>query len=242
VADVLGHPREGPRRLLNYYTADGLEYGLERYRVLPLIRRLGFGGLRVSVDQVGACDRARVLGKDLRTGREHTLIEMELERRRLGDGMFLFVNWLSLRNPRASFSGRRPQLPGQEVPGLGLAREMTQILGLIAQRLRLEGVAFRPSWYHMAFAARQEARFVDAGRQGRFEALCRDVKYLPLREATHAVADGRVLLEGVPYEWEADEMVSYRPEHRPQDAEAVAAARDRAHFTVVPGPALAANG
>jgi acetoin utilization deacetylase AcuC-like enzyme len=236
VADALGLPREGPTRLLGYYSREGLEYGLERYRVLPLVRRLGFEQLRVTIDKVGTADRARLHGRDATTGHDCTLVELEVERRRIGDGTFLFVNWLSLRNPRARFSSLRPQLPGQEVPGLGLAREMSQILGLMARRVLLDGVAFRPSWYHMAFAARHEARFVDPQRQGRFEALVRDAAEVPLLEITRAVADGRVLLNGQPYTWEADEMVVWLEPRAVDDRPAVVAARDAARFTV---PAVA---
>ncbi len=238
-ADVFGTlggaRRDGPHRLLNFYTPEGLEYALERYGLLPLIRRLGFSHLHVVIDRIGAYDRARLLGLDSASGQEGTLIELEVERRRLGEGTFLFINWLSLRNPRAAFSALRPQLPGQEVPGLGLAREMTQLLGLMAKRLVLDGVAFRPSWYHMAFAARHGARFVTAVRQGQFEALMRDLRDVPLLDATRLVADGRVTLNDRPWKWEADEMVRFRevPAVQP-DAEAIALERDRCRFAVAP--------
>jgi hypothetical protein len=234
LAEAFGLRREGPQRFLQFYTQEGLEHALERYRVLPLVRRLGFSNLRLAFDRSGTCDRARLLGRDVSTGREVTLVELEAERRRIADGTFLFINWLSLRNPRAHFSMLRPQLPGQEVPGLGLAREFTQLLSLMARRLHLDGVAFRPSWYHMAFAARHGARFSDPARQGRFEALTRDLRDVPLLEATHALADGRVLLNGAPYAWEPDEMVRWQEAHVPDDAEQIAAERDRSHFTLAP--------
>ena len=180
MAEALGMQRQGPQKLLGYYTAEGLEYALERYRLLPILRRLGFHNLHCVFDRISPYERARLRGTDATTGNEQTLIELEVDRRRLGTGTFLFVNWLSLRNPRAHFSNLRPQLPGQEVPGLGLAREMSQLLTLMAKRLLLDGVAFRPSWYHMAWAARHDARFIDSGRQGRFEALVRDLKEVPL--------------------------------------------------------------
>ena len=233
VADALGMARQGPPKLLGFYTAEGLEYALERYRVLPILRRLGFTDLRVIFDRVSPYERARLLGVDASTGAQHVLIELEVDKRTLGPGTFLFVNWLSLRNPRAHFSSSRPQLPGQEVPGLGLAREMSQLLTLMAKRLLLDGVAFRPSWFHMAFAARHDARFVDPARQGRFEALTRDLKAVPLVEATRALADGRVKLNGEPYRWEPDEMVRWRDtEDIPDDAAEVARARERCHFTL----------
>lgn len=233
VAEALGMQRQGPPKLLGFYTAEGLEYALERYRLLPILRRLGYHNLRIVFDRVSPYERARLRGTDTLSGKEHVLIELEVDRRRLGNGTFLFVNWLSLRNPRAHFSSSRPQLPGQEVPGLGLAREMSQLLGLMAKRLALDGVAFRPSWFHMAWAARHDSRFVDPARQGRFEALVRDLKDLPLLEATRALAEGTVKLNGEPYRWEPDEMVSWRDEKDvPDDAEAVAAERARCHFTL----------
>ena len=85
----------------------------------------------------------------------------------------------------------------------------------------------------MAYAARHDARFVDSARQGRFEALVRDLKSVPLLEATHALAEGTVKLNGEPYRWEPDEMVRWREEKDiPSDGEAIAAERERCHFTL----------
>lgn len=239
LAEALGQPKRGPPKMLGFYSAEGLEYALERYGVLPVLRRLGYEALHVALDRNGTCDRARLSGQYRGAGQVAeppvTLVELEVERRHIGDGVFLFVNWLSLRNPRAQFSALRPQMPGQEVPGLGLAREFAELLGLMAQRLGLDGVAFRPSWYHMAFAARHSGRFLDPKRQGRFEAMMRDLKSSSLLEATRAVAEGRVLLNGRPYEWEADEMVSWREPHSMvQDAETVRAEREQCAFVLAP--------
>ncbi len=233
LAEVFGHRPPTAKKLLGFYTSEGLEYALEAFGVLPLIRRIGYGDLRVVIETVGGTDRARLNGKDSRSGERVLLVELEVERRSIGGGSFLFVNWLSLRNPRAKFSPQRPQLPGQEVPGLGLAREVSQMLGLMAKRLVLDGVAFRPSWYHMAFAARHMARFATPQRQGRFEALMRDLKGLPLLEATHALAEGKVQLNGAAYTWEPDEMVEWLvPRDDAELAAAVAAERERCRFTV----------
>jgi len=237
IAEALGMHREGPPKLLGFYSNEGIEYALEQFGFLGLLRRLGFDGLRVSLDRVGQSDRVRLNGRDSLSGTAVTLVELEVERRKLGAGTFLFVNWMSLRNPRAKFSDVRPQLPGQEVPGLGLAREMSQLLGLMAKRVLLDGVAFRPSWFHMAFAARHVSRFVNPQRQGRFQAIIRDTKHLTLLEATRAIAEGRLTLNGAPYTWEADEMVSWLEYRRdPVDQAAIAAERERCHFTVATKP------
>jgi hypothetical protein len=171
---------------------------------------------------------------DKKNGARVCLIELDCDKQHIGEGHFLFVNWLSLRNPRAQFSDVRPKLPGQEVPGLGLAREMSEILGLMARRLNLDGVAFQPSWYHMAYAARHTGRFVDAERQGRFDALLRDLRGLSLLEATKKVAEGHVKLNGQPYRWEPDPMVQWL-QHEDSDEfkERVAKERERCKFEVV---------
>lgn len=234
---TLGVQRQEPHRLLDYYTLEAIEYALERYGLLPHLRRLGFQNLRVVFDRMSAFERVRLLGVDSRSGQEHVLVELEVERRKLGQSVFLFVNWLSLRNPRAKFSALRPRLPGQELPGLGLAREMSELLTLMAKRLSLDGVAFRPSWYHMAWSARHDARFVDAERQGRFEALVRDLRGVPLLEATRALADGKVKLNGQPYTWEADEMVRWLdPKNLPQDGARIVQERERCHFSLESRP------
>jgi acetoin utilization deacetylase AcuC-like enzyme len=226
---AMGHVAPRDQRVLGYYTAQALEYALFRYGVLSHLERLGYRGLRVEVSTTGVGDRIQLLGHA--GGQEHLLVDCVLERKRLGDEELLFINWLTLRHPLARFSDLRPQLPGQEVPGLGLSREAAEMFMLMADRLKLAGVAFRPMWYHLAVVARARFRFVDPARQGRFEALMRDLAHVPLLEVTHLVAKGHVRLNGQPYVWEADDMVS-RPAPVSDDAEAISLERARCHYTV----------
>jgi acetoin utilization deacetylase AcuC-like enzyme len=225
----------GPRRqrlLLGFYTAAGLEHALFRYGVFEPLERMGYRQFRVAFDSAGLGERVRVFGSA--DGREHLLMEVVLERRRVLGVEALFVHWLSLRNPRAQFSTLRPRLPGQEVPGLGLAREVGTMLARMAVRLGLGGVVFRPAHYHTAYAARHAFAFVDPERQGRFEALVRALAGVPLLEATTAVAEGRVLLDGKPYAWEADEMAYWLGESPSEPGEVE---RERVAFTYLPAPA-----
>jgi acetoin utilization deacetylase AcuC-like enzyme len=226
----------GPRRqrlLLGFYTAAGLEHALFRYGAFEPLERMGYRQFRAAFDSEGLGERARVFGTA--EGKEHLLMEVILERRRVLGAEVLFVHWLSLRNPRAQFSALRPRLPGQEVPGLGLAREIGTMLARMAVRLGLAGVVFRPAHYHTAYAARHAFAFVDPERQGRFEALVRDLAGVPLLEATNAVAEGRVLLDGKPYAWEADEM-AYWLRESPSEPGEVERERERVSFTYAPRP------
>jgi acetoin utilization deacetylase AcuC-like enzyme len=205
LAAELGLGRRGPKRLLGFYTAEGVEYALFRYGILGQIERLGYSNLRNVIDEVGQGDRHRLFGTA--DGKEHLLVESVLEKQRIEGRDFLYVHWLTLRHPRVPFDGTRPKLPGQETPGLGMARESGEMLARIAMRLGYSGVAYRPAWYHTAYSGRYRFRFIDPERQARWEALLRDLGKRPLLEVTTAMAEGRVRLNGEPYQWEPDAMV-----------------------------------
>ena len=222
----------GERKLwMNFYSAEGIEHALHRYGVLGEIRRLGYGPFRVEIHDEGVGQSARLVNAP--TG--EVLIEAVLEKRE----EMLYVHWLALRHPRARFSADRPQLPGQDVPGLGLAQEISELLIRMAVRLGLHGLVLRPAAYHLAYAGRERLHFVDPARQGRFEALVDALRELPLTEATRAVTEGRVLLNGAPYAWEADEMVKW-VEPRAEDRAAVEAEKARSHFRLSTAPPASA--
>jgi acetoin utilization deacetylase AcuC-like enzyme len=233
IEEALGLRPTRQRLLLGYYTKSGLELAMHRYGVLDHLGRLGFGDFRVDFDTGGAGERLRVTGRS--DGQTHVLVEAVLEKRRCLSAPVLYIHWLSLRNPRVQFSERRPRLPGQEVPGLGMAREAGTMLALMALRLGLAGVVLRPAHYHSAYSARHHFTFVDPRRQGRFEALVRDLSHLPLLTATTLVNEGRVLMDGQPYAWEADEMVYWLGESPAEMGEAEHE-RDRVVFSVAPQP------
>ncbi len=205
--DGLFGGREKDPRLLGHYTASGVEYGLFKYGLLTQIGRLGYSNFRVALDPGEVGDRLRVYGTA--GGFEHLLVETVLSRDRVEGAPVLFTHWLTLRNPRALFAPDRPRLRGQEVPGLGLAREAGETLARIAARLGLEGVAFRPMHLHAAWAARHDFHFVDPARQARFEALMRDAAGRTLPDIDAALEEGRVRLDGAPYTWEPDVLVCW---------------------------------
>jgi len=233
LSEALGMRPSRQKLLLGFYTASGMEYALQRFGILDQLRRLGYDHFRVEFARQHPGERIRVYGES--EDKEHVLVELVLERKRVLGHPVLYVHWLSLMHPRAQFSLLRPRLPGQDVPGLGLARETGEMLALMALRLGLTGVVYRPAHYHTAYAGRHHFSFVDATRQGRFEALIRDLGPVPLLDATRAVDGGRVKLDGKPYAWEPDEMVLWLREH-PEERGEVALERERAHFVLEPDP------
>ena len=205
IAEALGYRPQAGSRLLNVYTVEWLEYALERYGFFEHIERLGYSDLRLVVDRFEDGDRLRAFGSV--AGAEHMLVECQLDRVEDSGESWLFVNWMTLRHPISTFTAARPRLPNQEVPGLGLAREAGEILGIVARRLHLAGVAIRPAAYHVAWTAQHDFHFADPEREGRFRKLAADLGHVPLAELTRAIDAGRVQLDGEPYIWEASLMI-----------------------------------
>ena len=52
----------------------------------------------------------------------------------------LSIEWLLLQDPTKTFSKSKPQLPGQEHPGLGMLRELLEMLYQACLRLELDGL------------------------------------------------------------------------------------------------------
>lgn len=239
---LMGAPTNRDPRLMGYYTRQGIELAFYRFDLLSQIQRLGYTDIDIDIDRPPLGERLRVTGKG--HGQRHLIMETILEKRALETdpdvGQVLFIHWLTLRHPLAIFNAARPKLPGQDAPGLGMAREAGEMMRRMAERLNLPAVALRPAHYHVAYASRYRFEFANPERQGRFEAMRRDFKGSSLMDATTAVDEGRIHLNGEPYAWEADEMVQWVVEEPPvsndraERAERIAAERDRSRFTIRP--------
>lgn len=202
-------PSAAKTRFLNYYSKHGLELAFEKFGLFDRLRALGFAEPCVRL-QVGgeSGDLLRIYGGEDETA---PLVELlALRDRRAAPGMELLrVEWLLMQNPRARFSERRPRLPGQAYPGLGFIDEVMGMLLSAAMRLGLDGVLFVPSHYHIALQAHAVLRFLSPEDAARFDALQEAVRGLDVSEASWAVEDRRVRIEGTdePFVWSSMPMV-----------------------------------
>ena len=211
VEDLGLAPGQPPRetRILNRYTAHGFELLLERVGVLPRLRTIGYTAPAMEVDfGTGLGQTVRVFGEH---ERRRLLVEVRVrrDRRTVPDHEVLFTEWLLLQDPRASFTDRRPPLPGQQYPGLGLLGVVVGLLVLICERIGLDAVVDVPAHFYIAVVGRKHMRFLDPALQARFQALAEVLAPLPLLEAERALAEGRVVDDaaGAPVKWEPAPMV-----------------------------------
>ncbi|HVR95832.1 MAG TPA: hypothetical protein VMW27_04410, partial [Thermoanaerobaculia bacterium] len=208
IAGSLGVPHK-PQRFLGFYSRQGMELALERAGLLERLRNLGFPRtfLDLELDHP-LWETARVFAD---SSRQELLIELRvrIDRQVIPDLAVLRIEWLLLQNPRAQFTQERPALPGQKLPGLGLLNEVIALMVLACDRLGLDGILFVPAHYHTAAPGRRSLRFLKPEDEGRFRALHKALQPIPLAEAVHAVAAGRVLeaSTGLPFAWQPSPMV-----------------------------------
>lgn len=218
-ADLMGDlasPKRQARRVLDYYTKHGVEFALEEYGLMDDLRDRGFAPLRLTVDPSDA-DRQRLSLHGRKDGDEHLLVELLVRQASapapssmgdVPDLRFLSIEWMMLQNPTEPFSLRRPQLPGQSHPGLGVGERLMNMLLQAAKRLDLDGVSHHPSRYHIAFIGAGQFIFLDPAIQGRFEALRRVLSELDLAEAAWKMERSEIVDDsGEPIVWEPEVCV-----------------------------------
>ncbi len=225
VAELFGPPARPPK-YLQTYTPEGVLLALTRFGLLSHLERLGYSLFSVAIDRVSAGERLRVMAKAPALGESSaTVLEQVVERTTSGamglalsafpeNTPILYVHWLTLRHPLAAARAGQPVLPGQDVPGLGLVREATELLRRTAVRIGCAAVVMRPSYFHVARAVHGSMRFVDPAREGQLQALLRDTAEMPLAAVTQAVTEGRVRCNDQPWMWEPAFMATWADSHQ----------------------------
>ncbi len=201
VAEALGMPTQ-EHRFLGLYTKQGVAYALTRYGLLDTLRRMGFEGLDVHVDAQSPPHLLRITA--IVEGEKAVLFEMSARERRICDLDTLFIEWLTLRDPRVPFATNKPRLPGQDAPGLGLGEQALVLIRALAERASFDGVSLVPSHFHVAWMVRDRFFFLDPTREGRFRAVIEGT----LRQPLHRVSE-RLDGPGIPTEW--DEVLIWDP-------------------------------
>lgn len=235
---------------LDRLTPAALERELEAAGIYDQLAMRGYSGLTLEVGRVEREHRVRLLA----AGVEPPLMELRVSemtcvprepmlRARGVDVLYLLaIHWLALQDPRAAFAPGRPALPGQVYPGLGIGRRLVSRLLAWAYDWGKDALVNYPAYYHNAVLYSRLFRFLSARREGRMEALRRDLEPLGLNEASWVVDQGRVVEEpsGRVFAWKPSEMVApmtrvLKSYMRSEEYEtAVAAARDGVRYRVAP--------
>jgi nucleotide-binding universal stress UspA family protein len=206
---------------LKHYSREGLIRIFEEVGLLTLLREKGFTEPNIAIQLDDPYrQRLRVYFGGIEDDR-HTLVEMILR-----DGILeaphpketphrghyfpvLMVEWLCMQNPMVPFSPDRPPLPDQRYPGLGMSREILELISLIGMQIGKDGIAIHPRYFHAAVVYHRLFKCYNPVQEGQLTALIRDVETYHLNDVSWAVAlgclGGTSLQQGA--SWEIDYQV-----------------------------------
>lgn len=121
---------------------------------------------------------------------------------------FLILEWLTLQNPLLHFSRKRPPLPGQRHPGLGLGKKVVDIFVYLARLTHKDGVLAFPAYFHNALLFTRYFHFLNPEKQGEVLAIEKAFPDIPFKHLAWIVYLNCLREEGGKvYEWVAEEQV-----------------------------------
>jgi hypothetical protein len=188
--------------ILGHYDAAAIHSFLAEAEVLRGLSEKGFGQFEVVIEAAGRVLPHIQLFGCKRSGR-HLLLDACVGEAVVRPAFFTrrgstmeraidlaVVHWVREEDPTMAFRSDRPPLPIQQHPGLGVLRRAFRVVVRMAGELNKDGVASVPKFFHDAviFFRSRLFLFLDGREQGRFEALLRDLRSLPLGEASLALA------------------------------------------------------
>ncbi|MFQ6676016.1 MAG: hypothetical protein ACE5LH_06680 [Fidelibacterota bacterium] len=211
----------GSSLFLGSYSRRGILFALRQLGILEHLAAQDLDDISAHVDTSDPFrHRLRLVHRE--NGQDYLVVETVLRR-----GTFTFpetvtvplsrkrydilvVEWLLLQNPLKTFNRDRPRLPGQDHPGLGLAREANEILYWVGRRAGADGVLIVPNYLHTAYFYSHDFHFVDP----RFQAMIEEVTRLlfqkfPLATVAWACEKGEILnrRDSTVLTWTPSEMI-----------------------------------
>jgi hypothetical protein len=234
---------ENPKNLLfGKLDEEAIRRRLSAAGLMEGLARLGYRDPILALECEDPSDqRIRLFAGE--ASRERLLLEARLELRvyalgkptgPFGEGAsfrMMTIHWLSLSDPERPFSPARPRLPGQQKPGLGLLAESLSLLKTLGKEFSLDGVLDVPDHFHTALFYSRAFRFLEPEREGRFLAIARDLKGVPIALASEAISMGCLVdsASSMPARWEpAEQVMSLRGDlRRYMQSSAYRSARDR---------------
>ncbi len=190
----------GSRKLfLGRFNSDNLYSMMEKIGLIKHLKSIGFEELFVDIDiDENRISYMRLYWKDKTPACQ--LIDLRVsESSFIPDKKFfepdavitpynmIVIEWLSAKNPLKNFDVKKPQLPGQTNPGLGVLKYCFEMLYLMAKEVFKDGFLDIPDHMHGAIMYSKKFRFFDPVHEGIIRAVGRDLRKYSLSDISWGV-------------------------------------------------------
>lgn len=193
----------GTSRFLGVFSIRGIEFILRKFGYFRNLKHVGLSEPKISLDTSDSYKhRIQVnhqIGEKLCLSGElvmqrSTFNNPSLDEKKNPPADLLVIEWFLLQNPLKKFSRRRPQLPGQEYPGLGISNLIFEIFYWLAKRLNTDGIVIVPNYLHTGIFYGRRFMFINPGKQGTLAAIdkIQTIKY-SLNQLSWACAEGQLI-------------------------------------------------
>lgn len=222
--DILGDLKDKirPHLFLNFYSEQGIQTALEGYGVFKDLYKRGFKDFIIKINaQDPYLHTLKIYFKE--ESPDHLLGELYVRKKYfVAKPIFesnitgqkycmIVIEWLTLQDPTAKFTVRRPPIPGQVYPGLKIARKILNIFVNMALRLKTDGLINIPEHYHNTVFYSKYFKYFNPLTEGQFLAMQRDLRMDGLFKATWAVELDCIIEKksGKEWQWFTDEQILF---------------------------------
>ncbi|MCJ7802423.1 MAG: hypothetical protein MUP82_08725 [Candidatus Marinimicrobia bacterium] len=193
----------GTSRFMGVFSTRGIEFTLRKFGYFEHLENVGLSEPIINLDTSDSYKHrvqiSHQIGKKLLLSgeivmRRSTFKSPPLDEREYPPADLLVVEWFLLHNPLKKFARRRPQLPGQDYPGLGISSIIFEIFFWMAKRLRTDGVVIVPNYLHTGLFYGRRFMFINPRKQGTLFALdkMRNAK-ISLNQLSWACSEGQLI-------------------------------------------------
>ncbi|NHZ85148.1 MAG: hypothetical protein GWP19_04630 [Planctomycetia bacterium] len=193
----------GTSRFLGVFSTRGIEFILRKFGYFDHLKHVGLSEPIINLDTSDSykhrIQASHQIGEKLCLSgelvmRRSTFNTPSLEKKKYPPADLLVIEWFLLQNPLKKFTRRRPQLPGQDFPGLGISSIIFEIFYWMAKRLNVDGIVLVPNYLHTGIFYGRRFIFINPNKQGTLLAIDKiiGVKH-SLNQLSWACAEGQLI-------------------------------------------------
>jgi hypothetical protein len=224
-SDNLGNMagRKKETLFLRRFTPDDLREIMDEVGMIQHLKKKGFDDLliTISIDET-AINYMKVYDKELNP--DSLLMDLRLsESKFVPDKRFfdnaddvvtydmIVIEWLSAQNPRVNFSNDKPQLPGQDKPGLGILNFCFEMMFNVAKEIKKDGFLDVPDHMHGSIMYSKKFSFFDPVQQAILKAVLRDLKEYSLSDISWGMITETIIdkYKKTPQKYDPAEQIFY---------------------------------